>query len=76
MPLLKVLGNGVCDGRADHSLDPFRSEGKAAKVRSFGGFFRGLPHRHKLAIGGNHAALASHDVVRHVGCAPNGAISF
>ena len=32
----------------------FCSEGEAVEARSFGEFFRGLPHRHKVVIAGNH----------------------
>ena len=32
----------------------FCSEGEAVEARSFGEFLRGLPHRHKVAIAGNH----------------------
>ena len=32
----------------------FCSEGEAVEARSFGDFFRGLPHRHKVVIVGNH----------------------
>ena len=32
----------------------FCSDGEAVEARSFGEFFRGLPHRHKVVIAGNH----------------------
>ena len=32
----------------------FCSEGEAVEARSFGEFFHGLPHRHKVVIAGNH----------------------
>ena len=49
----------IPDGDVMVHAGEFCSEVEAVEARSFGAFFRGLPHRHKVVIAGNHAALAS-----------------
>ena len=44
----------IPDGDVLVHAGDFRNEGEAAEPRSFGEFFRGLPHRYKVVIAGNH----------------------
>ena len=43
---------GIPDGDVLVHAGDFCSEGEAVEARSFGEFFRGLPHRHKVVIAG------------------------
>ena len=47
-------GIGIPNGDVLVHAGDFCSEGEAAEARSFGEFFRSLPHRHKVVIAGNH----------------------
>ena len=44
----------IPDGDVLIHAGDFCSEGEAVEARSFGEFFRSLPHRHKVVIAGNH----------------------
>ena len=44
----------IPDGDVLVHAGDFCSEGEAVQARSFGEFLRGLPHRHKVVIAGNH----------------------
>lgn len=52
---------GIPDGDVLAHAVNFSSEGEAAEAGSFGEVFCRLPHRHRVAVVGNHAALASHE---------------
>ena len=44
----------IPDGDVLIHAGDFCSEGESVEARSFGEFFRSLPHRHKVVIAGNH----------------------